>query len=105
MAAAQDDQRATKRIPFIQDVEVVGVGIRRAMDLSAGGMYIETVANFSEGSELELRFKLTAAGPEIHVRAKVLYIHPGMGAGLCFLNLSSENEEKIRQWIGRHAGQ
>ncbi|MBI3803207.1 MAG: PilZ domain-containing protein [Nitrospirae bacterium] len=100
MAVAPDDQRASKRVPFIQDVEVVGVGMRRAMDLSTGGMYIEMVANFVEGNELDLRFKLNSADKEeIRVRARVLYIHPGMGAGLRFLNLSPPDRSRIEKWI------
>lgn len=97
-----DDQRASKRVPFIRDIDIVGVGKRRTMDLSVGGMYIEMVADFQTGAEFELRFKLADADPdEIRVRARVLYIHPGIGAGVSFLNLSAQNEEKIRKWIDR----
>lgn len=95
-----DDQRASKRVPFIREIEIVGVGKRRTMDLSAGGMYIEMVADFQAGVEFELRFKLADADPEeILVRARVLYIHPGIGAGVSFLNLSPQSEEKIEKWI------
>jgi c-di-GMP-binding flagellar brake protein YcgR len=98
-----DDQRESKRVPFIRDIEIVGVGKRRTMDLSIGGMYIEMVADFQTGTEFEIRFKLADADPEeIRVRARVLYIHPGIGAGVSFLNLSTSNEEKIRKWIEQH---
>lgn len=100
-----DEQRASKRVPFIRDIEIVGVGRRRTMDLSAGGMYIEMVADFQVGAELELRFKLADADPEeIRVRARILYLHPGIGAGVGFLNLSAQDEEKIGKWINQHSG-
>jgi Tfp pilus assembly protein PilZ len=85
------------------DIDIVGVGKRRTMDLSTGGMYIETVADFQTGTEFDLRFKLPGAdGEEIRVRARVLYIHPGIGAGVSFLDLSAQNEEKIQKWIEQH---
>jgi len=99
-----DEQRASRRVPFITEIEIVGVGKRRSIDLSRGGMYIEMVADFQTGAEFELRFKLTDADPEeIRVRARVLYIHPGIGAGISFLNLSAQNEEKIQKWIERRS--
>ena len=74
------------------------------MDLSTGGMYIEMVADFQTGVEFELRFKLADADPEeIRVRTRVLYIHPGIGAGVSFLNLSPQNEEKIEKWINQQS--
>lgn len=99
-----DEQRGSKRVPFIRDIEIVGVGKRRTMDLSVGGMYIETVADFQNGTEFDLRFKLTDADPEeIRVRARVLYIHPGIGAGVTFLNLSAQNGERIQKWIDQNS--
>ncbi|TAK05776.1 MAG: PilZ domain-containing protein [Candidatus Manganitrophaceae bacterium] len=99
-----DEQRASKRVPFIRDIEIVGVGRRRTMDLSTGGMYIEMVADFQTGTEFELQFKLTDGDPkEIRVRARVLYIHPGIGAGVEFCNLSAPDEETIRKWIDQHS--
>lgn len=99
-----DDQRATKRVSFIREIEIVGVGKRRATDLSTGGMYIEMVADFQAGIEFELRFKLTDADQaEIRVGARVLYIHPGIGAGVAFRDLSIQDEEKIQKWVDRHS--
>ncbi|GEM_PF-3440074 len=101
-AVMAEEQRASKRVPFIRDIEIVGVGWRRTTDLSIGGMYIETVADFQNGTELDLRFRLTDAdSEEIRVRARVLYVHPGIGAGISFLNLSPQNQEKIQAWIDR----
>lgn len=94
------DRRKHKRIHFIKEVEVIGVGIRRCTDLCCGGMYLETVQSFPEGSLVELRFKLRDTDElPIRVQARVLYVHKGVGAGLCFTNLKSEDRERIERFI------
>ena len=95
----ESERRLNKRISFIKDMEV-GVGLRRSADLSLGGMYLETVTNFPIGSILDLRFKLQANDDHtIQAQAKVLYEHTGIGIGLCFVNLSSEDYEKINLFV------
>jgi len=100
--APGSERRQDRRIPFIKEVEIVGLGMRRCSDLSVGGMYIETVASFPAGAVFDVRFKLqdTDAHP-IQVQAKVQYEHQGMGIGLGFINLSPENREKIQKFIDR----
>jgi c-di-GMP-binding flagellar brake protein YcgR len=98
----QSERRKHKRISFIKDMEV-GEGLRRSLDLSVGGMYLETVSNFSVGSILDLRFKLKETDHHIiQTRAKVLYEHTGIGIGLCFMTLSSEDRENINQFVARN---
>jgi hypothetical protein len=101
---SQSERRKDKRIIFIKDVEVVGVGLRRSSDLSIGGMYLEAVLTFPVGSILDLRFKLQASDAyPIEVQAKVLYEHGGMGVGLCFLNLSNEDRGKIQKLVDQNS--
>jgi hypothetical protein len=87
--AENPERRRQKRIPFIKEVEVVGVATRRCSDLSVHGMYLETVHTFSDGTQVDLRFKLNDSDPApIKVKARVLYRHEGVGVGLGFVNLS-----------------
>jgi hypothetical protein len=98
-----NEQRTSKRIPFYTEVQVAGVGMRRSLDLSIGGMYLETVATFPVGTLLDLRFKLQGSDQEdIHVQARVLYSHPGIGVGVAFVNLPHQESEKILKWIEAH---
>jgi c-di-GMP-binding flagellar brake protein YcgR len=94
------DNRQFKRVSFIQDVEVLGIGHQRCSDLSVGGLYLETVHTFPAGSVVSLRFKLQESDElVITVRAKVVYVHEGMGLGLSFVDLHPLYREKIDNFI------
>lgn len=96
------ERRIQKRVPFIKEIEIVGFGKRRCTDISIGGLYLETLAAFPEGTLLDLRFKLQDYDPEpILVQCRVTYVHPGLGVGLLFANLSAENREKIDKWMSQ----
>jgi c-di-GMP-binding flagellar brake protein YcgR len=100
---ADNERRIEKRVPFIKEVEVVGIGTRRCSDLSVGGMYLETVAMFPVGTILDLRFKLQDSSEElIQVQARVSYVHSGMGLGLRFIKVTPTDNEKIQKWIDQH---
>jgi len=97
---APSERRVHKRIHFIKEVQVVDVGMRRCSDLSIGGMYLETVVSLPAGSTIHLRFKLEDTDEHpLEVEARVLYSHESVGAGLSFVNLSKENQEKLRKFI------
>lgn len=97
-----NERRIQKRYPFIQEIQIVGFGMRRCSDLSIGGIYLETLSVFPEGTLLDLRFKLDNSDPEyIEVQARVTFVHPGMGVGLLFTKLSPQDNEKIQKWIDR----
>ncbi len=94
------NRRKHDRSPFIQDVEVVGVGPLRCSDISIGGMYLDTVNEFAMGSTLTLRFKLRESDPgPIEVQARVTYIHPNVGVGLEFMDLSPEIQQQIQSLV------
>jgi len=80
----------------------MGVGTRRCSDLSIGGMYLETVSTFTVGETLPIRFKLQDSDPQpITVRTRVHYVHPNMGVGLAFVDLSPGDRDKIERFVRR----
>ncbi len=98
--AEQPDRRRRKRIHFIKEVEVVGVGIRRCSDLSIDGMYLETVHSAPVGTIFDLKFKLHDSDKQpIKVQACVHYVHEGIGIGVGFVNLKPEDLEQIKKLI------
>lgn len=95
-----DERRTNKRIPFVNEVEVIGIGTRRCSDLSTGGIYLDTTSFFPEGTLLTIRFKLHRSDERpIEVKARALYGMPGLGIGLAFIDLSPENLERIQKFI------
>ncbi len=70
-----------------------------ALDISEGGMYIHTQAEFIRGAILELKFDVVD-GP-IKVKAKVQHTQLGVGIGVKFLGLSSEDSMRMKQLLER----
>ena len=94
------ERRQHKRIPFISEVKVHAVGSLRCSDLSVGGMFLETIQPYPVGSMIELRFKLNESDEyPIDVQGRVVYQYPGIGVGICFLNLRLEDRQKIETFI------
>ena len=94
------DLRKHKRVSFIKDVEVPGVGNLRCANLSEGGMFLETVFLYSVGTLLTLRFKIQETDEQpINVQAQVVFAQEGVGVGLCFLNLKAEDRIKIEEFV------
>lgn len=95
-----DNRRKSERVPFMQEVEIVGVGVRRCSDISVGGMYLDTVSIFAENEILTLRLKLPGPAPRtVEVRARVRYVHASVGVGLEFIDLRPEDREQIEKLI------
>jgi len=98
--ASGAEARRFRRVPFITEVEVTGVGMRRSSDISIGGMYLETVHQVPDHDQLELRFKLNENDPQpVIVHARVAYHHPGMGVGLTFTAMSEGTRALIQQLV------
>jgi hypothetical protein len=101
--ASQSERRRDKRISFVKNVEIVGVGTRRCVDLSVGGIYLETMASFPIGTILNLRFKLQETDDHpLLVQVEVLYEHIGIGVGTGFVNLSPEDRGKIQKLVDQN---
>ena len=95
-----DDRRHSQRALFCNEVEVVGYGPRRSSDLSAGGMFIETIAAFPRDTVLQLKFKLAANEPApIVVQARVLYVANGIGVGVEFMDLAGDDRVRIERIV------
>jgi hypothetical protein len=89
-----------RRVPFVQEVHVAGLGSARCLDLSVGGLFLETVNTFPVGKVLNLRFRLPGAGQlPIRVEARVVYEQPGLGNGVAFQRLSADDEAHIARFV------
>jgi PilZ domain len=94
------ERRQHKRIPFIKDVKMVGVGTLQCLNLSIEGLYLETTIPLPEGTVVGLRFKLCGEDEApIDVQARVLYTYEGVGVGLGFFSLNAEDRKKIVKFI------
>jgi len=69
-------------------------------DISAKGMFINTGAEFPEGSVLKLRFRLARTGARIAARCEVRYCLAGVGLGVEFVDLPAECARAIETELG-----
>ena len=97
------NRRKYKRVHFIKDILLEGVVAARSSDISAGGIYIETVAGFKTGVNVVLQFKLNDSDEHpIKGQALIRYVHEGVGMGLAFTELSIDDCKKIEMFVGQH---
>ena len=66
-------------------------------DLSLGGCYVETESPFPEDAAVDLCLK--AEGMEIHLEGLVRVMHPEAGMGIEFPSRTSEQRERVGQFI------
>ena len=97
----EKDRREAKRINYICEVECDGSGVSRVAtrinDLSMTGAFIDTVANFSRGTILELRFHVKNV--RIETTAEVRYCMKGMGMGVRFIDLKPDHAAALESLI------
>lgn len=108
-----DDNGAQQRrfyrasVNFPVTVAVTGeeqVILGNAVDLSGGGVRVETRSDLSKGRQLTLRFKLTAGSAEMAVRGHiVLSFFNGskqqFAHGIAFTQISQADQEAIVHFI------
>jgi hypothetical protein len=97
--------RRDARYPQLSELSMVYEGLSedivlRAPDLSAHGMFINTVKEFAEGSVLKLRFRLSRSGFLVETRCEVRYCLKGVGVGVEFVGISPESARAIEEEIG-----
>ena len=71
----------------------------RPPDLSPHGMFVNTDKVYPEGAILKLKFRLARTGVLIQARSEVRYCLEGVGVGVQFVDLATEDVEAIREEI------
>lgn len=90
-------KRKSERVLIIQEVEIDGRPRGQAIDLSMEGMYITTHERFERNAVIELKFQVE--GHPIQAKAKVLYLHEGVGMGVRFFALQPRDLDRLKEFI------
>ena len=91
--------RKVERILIKKEVTINDNLKAQAFDISEGGMYIYTQAEFNSGDLLELDFDVD--GVPIKVKARVQHTQLGVGIGVKFSGLSHEESIRIKRLLER----
>jgi CheY-like chemotaxis protein len=92
-----EKKRRKERVLIVQEVEINGTASAQAIDLSSEGMYITTHERFEKNATITLRFRLEKQA--IEVKAKVVYLHEGVGMGVRFIGLRPEDRDCLKEYI------
>lgn len=94
--------RRSSRVHCLREITVTYEGqnehtVVKAPDLSASGMFINTMRAFPEGAVLNLRFRLAVTNALVQTRGEVRHCLPGVGVGVEFVGLAPEARKAIER--------
>jgi CheY-like chemotaxis protein len=89
--------RQYERFPFREDILIDGTRTCTSMDISEGGLYISSIQSYGENDLIDVTFSFK--GEKLTVKAQVRYSQPGIGMGIKFVDLNTEQRGKIRKLI------
>jgi len=101
------ERRKTLRLTVSAAAEAIDLRTRtritgRASDLGMNGCYIDTLSPFAVGSAVGIR--LTSEGHSFYAKGDVLYAHAGMGMGVFFTELATDQNRILRDWMAELNG-
>jgi hypothetical protein len=94
----EDERRQDDRARVVIDLFFEGTdatGVASTKDISANGLYMNTLTVLSEGTLLMLRIPL--GDEQLIVKAKVVYSNPGRGVGVHFYGLSDQDRAVLKR--------
>lgn len=96
---ANDEDRRKKRF-IIKSRVIVNNSIEAyAIDISEGGMYIYTPEVFTKGSLIDIALFLKEGEKPLKGKARVQYVHEGVGMGVMFSGLGIEERKRLKEFI------
>ena len=95
------DERESPRQPCRLTVDYANqdaTGIEHILDISTGGVFIETHASMALGQELTLKFSLPDSAETFEVKGKIIWSDP-KGIGVKFIEIGQQEVDKIKSYL------
>lgn len=93
------EDKRQKRLLIKKKVIINGTIEATAIDISEGGMYIYTPQVFSKGSLIDIELFLKEGELPLKGKARVQYLHEGVGLGVMFAGLLPDERGKLRGFL------
>lgn len=105
-AGSGRERRRDPRYPLVAEARIADVGSGteiklRTSDLSITGCYLDTVSPLPNGTNIVL--KICRDNGLFETNGKVVYVHPGMGMGVCFTDTRPAQQAILQRWIAEIA--
>jgi len=98
-----DERREFVRVSRTLDIEYsvdTASFVGRVTDLGEGGAFVDTTFPQPAGTQLQVRLELPDDPHPIEARARVAWHQPMLGMGIAFVDLSNEQAEQLRFFVG-----
>lgn len=100
----EQERRHAPRYSFIANAELVQekstVSITaRVSELSLHGCYLDMVNPLPVRTIVMI--KISSPTDSFQAKGQVLYVHPGIGAGVIFIDVSPESQTVLQRWLAR----
>jgi hypothetical protein len=98
------ERRRVPRFPFVASAEIVDSNSKarmnaRVSELSLYGCYVDTINPLPKGASVFI--KIFTAVDFIEANAMVAYVHPNLGMGITFFNVSAHFLPILQVWLMR----
>ncbi len=102
------ERRRNTRVPVQIPVALIsekGAGHRKAVtsDISQGGMSLKLSRRAKESEPMRVKFTLPGSDDNFECAAELAWDSGGAQAGIRFVNLPSEQRDRLKAWLGRHS--
>lgn len=98
----EQERRRTPRYSFVASAEVVAdaADVRVAAsvsELSLHGCYLDMTNPFPLSTPISI--KISAASEVFQSKGRIIYLHPGIGAGVTFLDVAPQSRAILENWL------
>jgi hypothetical protein len=90
---AGDERRGAPRLPLLTEVKIDRVTVGRASDVSARGLFLETLTPHALGTALHVELRIDSDA--IQADARVVFADPGVGIGVEFNRLPAAVRHRL----------
>jgi CheY-like chemotaxis protein len=102
------ERRRNTRVPVQIPVALIsekGAGQRKAVtsDISQGGMSLKLSRRAKDSEPMHVKFTLPGSDDNFECAAELAWDSGGVQAGIRFVNLASEQRDRLKAWLARHS--
>jgi hypothetical protein len=100
----EQERRLTPRYSFTASAELheeqsAASVTARVSELSLQGCYLDMVNPFPVRAIVQIR--ISSSKESFQAKGKVVYVHPGIGAGVIFVEISPQSQTVLQRWLAR----